>query len=718
MDGISAPVRIVRDRWGVPHIFATTRDDLFFAQGFVQAEDRLFQMDLWRRSVQGRLSEVLGANFVGRDAMTRRIQHRGNLEEEWASYGPDAKAIASAFVRGVNAWIAIARKNPPDEFRLAGWEPEVWRPEDLLNRTDAFLASADAQAEVFRARLIGEVGAARAAALLGDEAPGGMPAGVDLTAINFQVGESLSRVGTRPFFTALSSAAGSNAWAIAAPRSETGSPIVATDPHRLLSNPSIRYLVHLSAPGWSVIGAASPWMPGVVIGHNENVAWATTSFAADIADLYVERVNPENSHQVEQDGRWRNTRVIVESIAVKGSSKPTPFEIEYTPHGVVIGLDRIRHLAFTLRWSGAEPGAAAELGALALDQATSAAGMREALTRWKLPIVEVVYADKGDGTIGSQVAGLLPTRQGWDGRLPIAGWTGGTEWNGWRTIDDLPHATDTAPGYVASANASRARIERIRGVLSAPRTFSIADSVRLQRDVRAWNGDRLVPLFARVRSNRDDVEQLRERILRWDHEVSLDSVEAAVYVTWERLARRMLIEQRVPGALVEEFDSRRPNLIVLALLEPSRVWFDGDVVKARDDLVLRALEAAADELKEETWRDGQKVVFAHPLAINDAGRRRFNLGPFNRAGYAETVMSMSGRRPDATVGASFSAVFDLANWDRSLAQNAPGQSERPESPHFGDLGKLWADGAYFPLAFSEKEVAANAHSTLMLTPRK
>ena len=158
VDGLSAPVRVVRDRWGVPHIVASTRDDLFFAQGFVQAEDRLFQMDLWRRSVQGRLAEVLGANFVSRDAMTRRIQYRGNLDDEWASYGPDTRAIASAFVRGINAWVAIARERPPEEFVLAGWTPELWRPEDLLNRTDAFLASGDAQAEVFRARLVAAVG--------------------------------------------------------------------------------------------------------------------------------------------------------------------------------------------------------------------------------------------------------------------------------------------------------------------------------------------------------------------------------------------------------------------------------------------------------------------------------------------------------------------------------------------------------------------------------
>jgi penicillin amidase len=646
--------------------------------------------------------------------MTRRIQYRGALDPEWASYGPDAKAIATAFVRGVNAWVGMARERPPEAFKLAGWSPEFWRPDDLLNRTDAFLASGDAQAEVFRARLIAAVGAPRAAALMGDAAAAAVPAGIDPAAITFEVGDSLRQIGTRPFFTTL---AGSNAWAISPGRSTTGGSIVATDPHRLLTNPSLRYLVHLTAPGWNIAGATAPWMPGVAIGHNDRVAWGMTAVDADTADLYVERVNPDNPHQIESGGAWQNTRVVLESLVVKGRAKPIAFELEYTPHGVVIGIDRVNHLVFTLRWSGMEPGAAAELGALALDRAASGAEVRAALTRWKMPAVSVIYAERG-GAIGSQVAALVPARRGWDGRLPVPGWSGQYEWSGWRSLDDLPHAANPASGYVASANSSRARAERLREVLSRRQSFSAVDSTRLQHDEHAWNADRLVPLLAGVRSDRDDVEQLRQRLVRWDHEVSIGSVEGAVYVTWERLAERMLIERRVPAALVDELAALTPNMLVSALVQPSRTWFDGDVRTSRDKLIVSALAATADYFQAHSWRELQQVVFTHPLAINDAGRKRFNLGPFERAGYADTVMSMSGRRPDAAIGASFSAVFDTADWDRSIVENAPGQSETPDSPHFGDLATLWAGGEYFPLAFSEKAVAGNAHTTLMLVPRK
>src|SRR5262249_14575268 len=203
--GLSAPVRVVRDRWGVPHIYAERQDDLFFAQGFVQAQDRLFQMDLWRRSAQGRLSDVLGPNFIERDAMTRRIQYRGDMDAEWTSYSPDTKAIATSFVRGINAWVEIARSRPTEEFVLAGWLPELWRPEDILNRTEAFGMTANARTEVLRARILAAVGPSATMTLLPLDPfrPVTVPAGLDVSTISYVVDDALRRIGTPPFFTGL-----------------------------------------------------------------------------------------------------------------------------------------------------------------------------------------------------------------------------------------------------------------------------------------------------------------------------------------------------------------------------------------------------------------------------------------------------------------------------------------------------------------------------------
>jgi acyl-homoserine lactone acylase PvdQ len=377
---VSAPVRIVRDRWGVPHIYAQNADDLFFAQGFVQAQDRLFQLDLWRRSAQGRLSEVLGSNFAERDAMTRRMQYRGDLDAEWASYGADTKGIASAFVRGINAWAAAARERPPEEFVLAGWKPELWSPLDILNRTDAFVASGDAIDEVARAHL------------------------------SQVVADAVRSVGTRPFFAGFAAPPG--------PRAE---------------HPSLRYLVHLNAPGWNVIGATAPWRPGVAIGHNDRIAWDMTPAAVDTQDVYADKSAPAD------------TVVFKDSLRIRGRNELFDFNREFTRHGVIVASDREHDLVFTVRWSGAEPGGAAELGALALDRARSSLEFRQALARWKMPARRVVYEDV-DGARGFQVAALAPIRRG-------------TEWIGWQTLDDLPHALKvTASAAAVSIPADRAAI--------------------------------------------------------------------------------------------------------------------------------------------------------------------------------------------------------------------------------------------------------------------
>jgi penicillin amidase len=791
LDGLTAPVRVVRDRWGVPHIYARNQDDLFFAQGFVQAQDRLFQMDLWRRSVQGRLSEVLGSNFIDRDAMTRRMQYRGDLRAEWASYGPDTEAIAAAFVRGVNAWVEIALTHLPEEFTHAGWRPDRWQAEDLLNRTEAFVASSNAIDEVLRARLVAALGPRRADALLPPAlgVPTVVPRGLDLATISPVIVDAIRRVGTPPFFSGLAvpvstvrlvrdspvptgrpdylrqgyggppklyaeaedrprresdvghalqnvPQAGSNAWAVSGARSATGSPLLATDPHRPLDHPSGRYLVHLNAPGWNVIGAAAPWRPGVVIGHNARLAWAMTSRAADVQDVYVERVNSANPHQVDEGGRWVDTVIVADPIAVKASQKPFAFEREYSRHGAVIAADRERHLAFTIRWTGFEPGTAGELAALGLDRAQSESELRAALGRWKLPAATFIYAS-ADGPIGSHEAAWMPARRSWTGALPVPGWTGEYEWEAapatpgraraGRAVDGPDRAHETGgprSGYVASANDNLARTRRLEQLLNAQPTIGIDDLKRMQHDTLAWNAEQLVPLLGRLRAGRPDVEDARGRLLRWDRRLTVDSDAATIYALWEPRLLRALARLAVPSALVDDFVARARDVLVPVLTKPPRAWFGPTTGAARDALLLTALADAVDAARQRQkdgpppWGRLHQALFRHPLAVTGTARARFNVGPFERPGYADTVMSTAGVDVEQNSGASFSAVFDVADWDRSAATNAPGQSGSPGSPHFADLATRWAAGEYFPLLFSEGAVQAAAEATLTIVPRK
>jgi penicillin amidase len=412
ISGLGGPVRIVRDRWGIPHIYARTRDDLFFAQGFVQAEDRLFQMDLWRRSVQGRLSEVLGPNFIERDAMTRRVQYRGDIDREWAAYGPDTRAVATAFVRGINAWVELARERPPEAFVLAGWLPDMWSPADLINRTDAFLASGDAIDEIRRANL------------------------------SDVIADAVRRVGTPPFFSGLAAPvaasadaprrgdavaptgdAASTASGVSRATASRGGVLSVSEGTARFEVPARRYVVHLHAPGWNAIGVTRPWLPGIAIGHNDRIAWGMAPLAVDTQDVHVDA-----SAAVQRT-------IVKETIVVKGRSKPFEFEIEQTPHGVVIASDRTHDRVFTLRWSGTEPGGAAELAAAGLNTASSWTDFRAALAQWRMPARRVIYADV-DGNTGFQDAALVPLHEA-------------HEWRGWMPAKDLAHRYN-APGLTAT----------------------------------------------------------------------------------------------------------------------------------------------------------------------------------------------------------------------------------------------------------------------------
>lgn len=382
IDGLSAPVRVVRDRYGIPHIYAHSRDDLFAAQGFVQAQDRLFQMDLWRRSVQGRLSEVLGANFIERDAMTRRVQYRGDHASEWASYGGDAKPAAEAFVRGVNAAVARARAQLPESFELAGWTPDVWQAEDLLNRTDAFLSGGDALEEVARAGM------------------------------SSVVADAIRRIGAPPFFSLLSRGVRLQADHGIGDR-ELPSPLayaptmaggaelrddgvlVAGESAQRYEHPSLRYLVHLNAPGVNVIGATAPWRPGVAIGHNDRFAWAPSPIRVDTQDV---RDVPNGV----------TTQTIHDSIAVKGRTEPFEYDTELTPRGVVIASDRERGRKYVLAWRGFEPGWAPELASVAVDRARTPEEFDAAAATWRAPAAKLVSSRVGQVSRVGQAGAARP----------------------------------------------------------------------------------------------------------------------------------------------------------------------------------------------------------------------------------------------------------------------------------------------------------------------
>src|SRR5882724_1074753 len=315
--GLKKPVEVFRDPWGVPHIFAQNQDDLFFAQGFVAAQDRLWQMEMWRRAAEGTLSEVVGPSAIEKDKFARLLRYRGDLEQEYKSYSPDSKQIINSFVSGVNAFIESSADNLPIEFQLMGFKPKPWTPEVCLTRLAGFTMTRNMTTEVARAQLVKAVGPKIAAQLQELDPPIAIeiPEGLDLDGIDRRISAGAETAMTPP---EVRSNDGSNNWVVSGAMTATGKLILANDPHRQIALPSLRYISHLVAPGWNVIGAGEPSLPGIAAGHNERIGFGFTIVGIDQQDVYVEEINPENPLQYKDGSSWKLMEIEKQALRVKG----------------------------------------------------------------------------------------------------------------------------------------------------------------------------------------------------------------------------------------------------------------------------------------------------------------------------------------------------------------------------------------------------------------
>jgi len=740
LPGLVEPVEVLRDRWGIAHIYAKNQDDLFFAQGFVVAHDRLFQIDVWRRIALGETSELVGEKGLEADRFARLTKYRGDMDAEWNSYAPDAKQIATAFTRGINAAIDQMGDRLPVEFQLLNYRPARWQPEDVLGRMSGLIMVGNYAAEAGRAELIDSVGLAAARILaptdpVRDFAP--LPE-LDLKGIDRSLLKGYEAATTPLPFEP--NKGGSNNWAVDGTLSKSGKPLLAGDPHRALMLPSLRYLVHLNAPGWNVIGAGEPALPGVAIGHNDRVAWAFTIVNTDQADLYIEQTNPDDPLQYRDGDRWRPMTVVRESVRVKGKSEPVEVELHFTHHGPVIHTDAARRRAVALRWVGTEPGAAAYLASLRIDRVENAKQFVEELSAWKVPALNMTHADV-DGNIGWVAAGATPVRDGWDGLLPVPGHAGKYEWLRMRRVDELPQSHNPAKHYVATANANILppgypheisydwaqpyRMQQIDRRLQAQQKFDLDDFRSIQHDATTIPGQTLVELLETFDTASLDAECVR--LLReWNGVLSVDSRAGVLYGYWLDELLDAFYGTYLPKHLVDFARSRSGVSTMLAHLRKPSMLDNADSPTSRDRLLRETLATAIAKAKqrfpkfpaEGTWGELHQAAFTHPLArLGDEYAAAFNPAAVPKAGDALTPNAASHNREfRQTAGASYRQVFDLADWDRGLATSTPGQSGRPGSPHYDDLLPLWAGEEYFPLAFSRGKVEEVTEHRLLLKP--
>lgn len=756
--GLKQDAEILVDQWGVPHIYAKNVDDAFLVQGFNVGRDRLFQIDLWRRRGLGRLAEVLGSGYVEHDKAARLFLYRGDMRQEWAAYGPDAHSIATAFVAGVNAyvdWLAVHPDQMPIEFKVLGYGPSKWEPDDVV-RIRSHGLTRNLTSEVARANTICKTdplnGPKYDQIRFGLQPPWEtkVPDGLDpclpkdvlrvFTLATEEVHvtkEGVNRAALMPALTP-ENAEGSNNWVIAPSKSATGRPILANDPHRAYSTPSLRYIAHINAPGMNVIGAGEPALPGISIGHNGTIAFGLTIFNVDQEDLYVYALNPSNARQYRYKDSWEPMRVLRETIDVKGAS-PVSVELVFTRHGPVIYDDAQKHRAYAVRTCWLEPGMAPYFGSVSYMRASNFAEFKRAMLHWGAPTENQVYADV-NGNIGWVPGGLAPIRPNWDGLMPVPG-DGRYEWAGFWPGDELPSSYNPPSGYVTTSNemnlpadypyrerklgfewTNGSRHARIDQVLKALPKVSIEDSMKLQNDVTSIPARRLVALLAPLQSGDPKTKAALDLLRGWDAQEHPDSPEAALMEVWiSRHLGKAFTGTVLPPKAAQAIDT--PDIaVMLDMLEKP------GAAPNRDALLVTTLAAAYAEMEKlqgsdpHTWQWGKlhRSLPEHPLldTVDAELRGRLQPGPFPAPGgpYSPNASGYRVNDFQLTLGPSFRMVLDVGNWDNSRAVNYPGQSGNPHDVHYRDLTEMWLTGQYFPLLYTREAVEKATVTRILLTP--
>ncbi len=744
--GLDGPVTIVRDADGVAHIRATTDRDAYFAQGYVHAQDRLWQMEMNRRIGHGRLSEVLGQATVDTDKFLRTLGVSRAAQEAWEYLDPQVQEALQAYAQGVNAWLEQGRTLPP-EFLILGVEPEPWSVYDSLvwAKMMAWDLGGNYDVELLRAKLIQALGPERTGQILPPYPEDGVDI-VDAETLglwDIQGAEALLALDSQlQEMTGLGGLdVGSNNWVVAGSRTATGMPMLANDPHLAASIPSIWYLNELKGRELHVTGASLPGLPGVVIGHNGRIAWGVTNVNPDVQDLYVERINPQNPNQYEVNGEWVDMEIVEEWIYVKGEEEPIRWAARSTRHGPLISdvlEDATAPLA--LRWTALDPDDTTFAAFYWLNRATDWESFLDALRLYVVPSQNFVYADV-DGNIGYIAPGRIPIRAQGDGTLPVPGWTDDHEWIGFIPFDELPQVFNPPSGYVVTANnrvvderypyllstdwAPPYRAQRIVELIqegSADGTgLTLEDMVRIQADQRSSQTAELLPWLLQVPPRDERQEQALSALRSWDGVASRESVATTIYEAWFIHLGMAMFQDELRGDLYEEMARRaHPLFLHQVLSAPERYagWCDDVLTPAQESCIetaQNALDAALDELSDRfgptmsRWRWGSVHRTQYP-------HRPFSQVPFLRwlfhrsienGGDTYTVNVAPVRvhqRYDQFHVPSYRQIVDLADPGNSLFMTTTGQSGNPLSGHYDDLIRRHRDVEYLPMPFDEEPV--------------
>ena len=754
-------VEVLRDSYGINHIYAKNQRDLFFMQGYLSARDRLFQFEIWRRQATGTVSEIFGEQELKRDIGTRLFMFRGDIRDELNHYHDDGYEIITSYTDGVNAYINEVLKDPqnlPIEFKLLDIKPQPWGPEVVISRHQGLLGNIGQELDIGRA--VSRVGEEKVKELLWlhpkepslklNKKISSEDLDNDILElynafrkpIDFKDDYIVEKYRNNNKITDLSSSKpefndelsiGSNNWAISGKKSATGFPILANDPHRSIVAPSLRYLTHLVAPGWDVIGGGEPEIPGISIGHNGYGAWGLTVFRTDAEDLYVYELDPNDSNKYWHKGEWLKFKTIKEKIPVKGGNDYEA-ELKYSVHGPVTFVDKKRNRAYAVRCGWLEVGGSPYLASLRMNQSYSWDEFREACNYSNIPGENMVWADK-DGNIGWQAVGIAPIRNTHSGLVPVMG-DGNYEWDGYLPIVDKPNIFNPEEEYFATANQNVTpesynewnaigfswsdpfRGDRVNEILESSTDLTMKDMIELQVDYHSIPSIKLIKMLSQVKMD-NKFNTYLQKLLDWDNKIVKGSGEALIYVNWEREIMRKYDEKYVPDE-VKEFINVQLYRIINNLNESTNKERDG-FLKETFISSVRELELNfGDKLNSAVYgqNDYKHIRVRHPLelVVNDSISKILGFKTYPRGGNAYTPGS-TGSNLSQSSGATFRVIIDTENWDNSLASNAPGQSGNPNSQFYRNLYEEWANDKYFKLLYSKDKILNSLSEREIFNPR-
>lgn len=716
--GLQESVEVVRDDNGVPHIRAMNEDDLYIAQGYIQAQDRLFQMDLSRRQASGRLSEVVGGAALENDKYFITLGLRRAAEASYEEYSDTAKKVLDKFAEGVNLYIKELTETGkwPIEFKILGYKPEQWTPVDSLTigKYMAFDLGGHWENQAFRYYLLQSFPEEKAYDLF-PSYPEDAPYIIGKEELDIE--KSFASAVIPHEFN------GSNNWVVSGEKTASGFPILADDPHLSLATPSIWYQMHLEAKNVNVSGVIFAGIPGIILGHNEQIAWGVTNTGPDVQDLYIEKRNPENKYEFLYNDNWEEATVIKEQIKVK-DEEPVNYEVVVTRHGPIISefaADSGEDTVLSLQWTALQPSSELE-AVLNMNKAQNWDEFERALEGFETPAQNFVFASQ-DGTIAYKANGKIPIRKKGDGLLPVPGWTDEYGWENYIPFDELPRVVNPQAGFISTANnkvisdeypyhishdwAQPFRQMRIQEVLSSNESITVEDMQDLQMDKKNLQAEEFVPLFIEQlkASKEENVLDAIAILEKWDFVDEAEEAAPLIFNLWMHEIQDVLFEEHISAEALDLFGGRRQavdELLRRAMEGNPGPWIEdnGGLKKVLEEALLRVITEQEDlqgsNMEKWQWGEYHEIYFPHPLSSVSPLNLLFNHDGRKSVGGSTVTVQAAAFKEDGTVnhGGSWRFVIDTSDMSTGYHLVGPGQSGHVLNKWYHDQMDSWVNGIY------------------------